>query len=93
MTDAQAMTSSPPCFCFERHRAVKRPDRNCGLVVAGRLCRDPLQPQSRCGHGRQKTAAALCGEADQLIAEARDDGNQYDARGEFRREAVERQKA
>ena len=75
----QAMTSCAALRLFERHGAFQRADGHRGLVVGRGLGGDALQPQAGRGEGGQERAAALGGEADQLVAQPGDQRQQHDA--------------
>src|ERR1022692_1759740 len=75
---------------FKGHGAFERVYGHGGLLVGRRLGGDALEPQAGGGEGGQERSAALGGEADQLVADARDEGQQQHAAEQFHAEAGKR---
>src|ERR1022692_2192710 len=75
---------------FKGHGAFERVYGHGGLLVGRRLGGDALEPQAGGGEGGQERSAALGGEADQLVTDARNEWQQKHAAQQFHAEAGKR---
>src|SRR5258708_39818231 len=74
---------------FELKCAFKSANRNSGLIVRRRLGSNPLQPKPGRGEGGHQPLPVFCREANEFIAQHRNQRQQGDASQEFREESIE----
>src|SRR5258706_4163064 len=74
---AQLSDNQFAALCLlELKRAFESANRDSGLIVGGRVGSYPLQPKAGRGEGGHKPLPVLCGEANQFIAQARNQREQ-----------------